>query len=288
MRRPTSPTHVASPDRAARARLLGACVAVAVVGACAQEGAGWPLPRGPDPTPVTQQPPPIGRPQPGAGYYPGPPRPGGSTRTPGYGQPGPAPRPAGGPAVGLTCRADQDPVCALSRCVAGRCGGCWSPADCKAGATCAWTPVGMACVPGMLAGGAPPPPAGAGPFESARQACVAKTNELRARAGVGSVARRADAEGCGDSEAASDGAASQPHGAFGRCGESSQNECPGWNGTPDSVVSACLQSMFAEGPGEPYQDHGHYLNMTTAKYTGVACGFAVMPDGRVWMVQDFF
>jgi hypothetical protein len=153
----------------------------------------------------------------------------------------------------------------------------------------------MACVPGAFAGGAGPVPGGGagpmpggGPYEAARQACVAKTNELRARAGVGPVARRADVERCVDSEASSDAAAGQAHGAFGRCGESSQNECPGWGGTPDSVVPGCLQSMFDEGPGEPYQDHGHYINMTTAKYTGVACGFATAPDGRVWLVQDFF
>ncbi len=45
--------------------------------------------------------------------------------------------------------------------------------------------------------------------------------------------------------------------------------------------------LVAEGPGEPYSEHGHYINMANPGYTKVACGFAVLPNGRVWAVQDF-
>lgn len=45
--------------------------------------------------------------------------------------------------------------------------------------------------------------------------------------------------------------------------------------------------MFAEGPG-PFNGHGHYLNMTAAGYTGVACGFATAADGKLWIVQNFY
>jgi hypothetical protein len=53
------------------------------------------------------------------------------------------------------------------------------------------------------------------------------------------------------------------------------------------MIGNCLAAMWAEGPGEPYSAHGHYINMANASYTKVACGFAVRSDGRVWAVQDF-
>jgi hypothetical protein len=281
--------------RRASAALLVACVLAA---ACKQEEA-WPEPATPAgaerpgptaPSRPTQTAPPQ--------WPPAGPWASGGAQPGGYGLPypgTPAPRPpAVVPAAGLACRTDGDLVCPFARCVGGRCGGCTSSADCKPGASCAWTPLGAACVIGLPAAGTPaslPMPGGggaAGGFEAERQACVDKTNELRARAGVAPLARRTDVEACSDTQAASDGNASQAHGAFGRCGESAQNECPSWNGPPGAVVSPCLQAMFDEGPGEPYQDHGHYINMTGAKYTGVACGFTVLRNGRVWMVQDFY
>lgn len=45
--------------------------------------------------------------------------------------------------------------------------------------------------------------------------------------------------------------------------------------------------MWNEGPGSDFQTHGHYINMASTQYTKVACGFAVMPNGSVWAVQDF-
>jgi len=76
---------------------------------------------------------------------------------------------------------------------------------------------------------------------------------------------------------------------MGRCGESAQNACPDYPGaSPEQTLSDCLAQMFAEGPGEPYIEHGHYLNMTDAAYTGAACGFFVTSAGKLWIVQDFF
>ncbi len=66
----------------------------------------------------------------------------------------------GAPAAGMPCSADTDPHCLFAKCLNGRCGGCTSAADCKAGATCMQTPLGMACFPGTGAAGtttAPPP-----------------------------------------------------------------------------------------------------------------------------------
>lgn len=126
----------------------------------------------------------------------------------------------------------------------------------------------------------------AAPLESARVACVDRINEYRRQAGVAPVTRWTEAESCVDSEAASDGASSSAHGSFGRCGEFAQNECPGYPSL-NSVVTTCLQQMYAEGPGTPYSAHGHYINMTNASYTRVACGFAQLSNGKWWAAQDF-
>ena len=101
------------------------------------------------------------------------------------------------------------------------------------------------------------------------------------------LARRVDLEGCADGEAAADAASGAAHGAFGRCGEGAQNECPGYRDAPAEAVGICLDAMFAEGPGQPYSEHGHYLNMTSREYGAVACGFAVAADGSLWVVQNF-
>jgi hypothetical protein len=131
------------------------------------------------------------------------------------------------------------------------------------------------------------PTAGADPFEAGRARCVQRTNEYRARVGAAGVARRTDREACSDGAARNDAAQGRAHGAFGRCQEGAQNECPGWPGAIDQVVDKCLAQMFAEGPG-PFAGHGHYLNMTAASYSGVACGFAIAADGKLWIVQNFY
>ena len=33
--------------------------------------------------------------------------------------------------------------------------------------------------------------------------------------------------------------------------------------------------------------HGHYRNLTNARYSSVSCGFHVS-GGRVWMIQDLY
>ena len=93
---------------------------------------------------------------------------------------------------------------------------------------------------------------------------------------------------CGDDEARGDSQAGRAHASFGRCKQSAQNECPGWQGPAESMVAPCIKMMFDEGPGQPYSAHGHYINMTSHAYTQVACGFSTAADGSVWMVEDFF
>jgi hypothetical protein len=205
------------------------------------------------------------------------------------------------PAFGFFCATDNDAQCPFGRCLGGRCGGCSSVADCKPNTQCLASFVGQVCLPGAAPAPvpapapaaapvpvtAPPVTAGSSPFDAARQLCVQRTNEYRARVGIGPVARRQDAEACGDAEARADGISRTAHGSFGQCRERAQNECPGWDGTPENVVDRCLAMMFAEGPGVG-PAHGHYVNMTDGKYRGVACGFATDPRGELWIVQNFY
>jgi hypothetical protein len=97
-----------------------------------------------------------------------------------------------------------------------------------------------------------------------------------------------------------------PHGAFGMCGESGQNECLGAG--PQGIES-CLDSMWAEkdqagcagcdacnmgyDPNCPNCDFygsetgdvcGHYVNMSALYFSEAACGFSA---GGGWDVINF-
>ena len=122
--------------------------------------------------------------------------------------------------------------------------------------------------------------------EAATQLCVDTINMYRATLGLPALARWTDAEDCSDAECVSDGMTGVAHGAFGMCGESAQNECPGWPGEPASMITGCLELMWNEGPGDDFQKHGHYINMSNPDYTKVACGFAPGMGG-IWSVQNF-
>lgn len=124
------------------------------------------------------------------------------------------------------------------------------------------------------------------PLDAARQLCVDTINMYRATLGLPPYQRWTDAETCSDAEAKSDGETNTAHGAFGMCQEFAQNECPGWPGPPERSLPGCLEQMWAEGPGEDFQMHGHYINMSSEQYTRVACGFAEV-NGSWWMVQNF-
>jgi hypothetical protein len=124
------------------------------------------------------------------------------------------------------------------------------------------------------------------PYDTMRQRCVDKINEYRATEDLPPYGRWRSGEKCADGEARSDSETGIPHGAFPSCGESAQNECPGWSSL-GSIIDGCLDMMWAEGPGEPFSEHGHYINMSSTSYTEVACGFHETSDGSVWAVQNF-
>ncbi len=119
------------------------------------------------------------------------------------------------------------------------------------------------------------------------QLCVDTINNYRATLGLPPYARWNAEETCADGQAQSDSQTGTAHGAFGKCGEFAQNECPGWPNPPDKAITGCLQAMWNEGPGADFSAHGHYINMSSTKYTQVACGFYTTAAGKIWSVQDF-
>jgi hypothetical protein len=120
----------------------------------------------------------------------------------------------------------------------------------------------------------------------AHQLCVDRINEFRASEGKPAYARWAEQEACANDEARQDAMSGQDHGAFPQCGELAQNECPDYDSI-DETLGACLDRMWAEGPGTDFDTHGHYLNMASTRYTEVACGYYTTSSGRVWAIQDF-
>lgn len=132
-------------------------------------------------------------------------------------------------------------------------------------------------------GGATPTLASSdGSVETLQELCVTTINAYRERKGLPPYERWTDAETCADGEAKSDAATNRAHGAFPRCGELAQNECPGISGSPERALTTCLEMMWDEGPGG-----GHYDTMASSKYSKVACGFFVTESGALWSVQDF-
>jgi hypothetical protein len=150
---------------------------------------------------------------------------------------------------------------------------------------------GGACDDGPLAlpipGCRPDAPASTG---DPAQDCVNRINQLRWECQcLPPLARWSEGEACASMHAEYD-TTRTPHSGFrdGICeeGGSGQNECPGWPSV-DATVSGCLQLMWDEGPGEDFQMHGHYLNMTNDRFSMVACGFHTTAGGDVWAVQNF-
>lgn len=144
------------------------------------------------------------------------------------------------------------------------------------------------------------------PYAAARTACINKINELRATVGAPAYQQWTSAEQCSDQQATSDEQSNSPHGSFGQCGESGQNECLG---AGVAGIESCLQSMWDErlqpdcagcdacadsyDPNCPncdfYGDQngqvcGHYVNMRALYFTQAACGFS---DLGGWDVINF-
>ncbi len=126
-----------------------------------------------------------------------------------------------------------------------------------------------------------------GGTSNVEQLCVDTINMYRATLGLTPYTRWSAEETCADGQAQSDSQTNTAHGAFGKCTEGAQNECPGWPTPASTAITGCLQSMWNEGPGADFNTHGHYINMSSAMYKQVACGFYTTAAGKIWAVQDF-
>lgn len=121
--------------------------------------------------------------------------------------------------------------------------------------------------------------------------CVARINQLRWQCQcLPPLERWTEAESCADQQAQYDYEVMEAHAGISAkiCepGGGSQNECPGYGGG-FGIVDFCLQQMWDEGPGEDFQVHGHYINMSSETVTRVACGRFETADGEIWSVQNF-
>lgn len=148
-------------------------------------------------------------------------------------------------------------------------------------------PVDTGTPPPVDTGTVAPDTSSGDPLDAARQICVDEINKYRATLSLPPLTRDAKDEICGDGEAKKDSISGVAHSAFPSCGESAQNECPGWPGPPETLIKGCLKMMWAEGPGADFSTHGHYINMSSKSYTQVSCGFFKMTSGSYWAVQDF-
>lgn len=119
--------------------------------------------------------------------------------------------------------------------------------------------------------------------------CVNRINQLRWECQcLPPLARWTGGEACASEQAEYDSTRT-PHAGFQAniCDSGfGQNECPGWPSV-GATQRGCLQQMWDEGPGEDFQAHGHYLNMTNDRFDEVACGFFTTDDGKVWAVHNF-
>jgi hypothetical protein len=130
------------------------------------------------------------------------------------------------------------------------------------------------------------------------QDCVDRVNQFRTQcACLPALERWTEGEACADQMAEYDSMQDTAHAGFtdGICdsGKGGQNECPGYS-SDTQVISLCLQQMWSEGPGpqnpcngQCFEDHGHYINMTSTSMTKIACGFYTTSSGKVWAVQNF-
>jgi hypothetical protein len=126
----------------------------------------------------------------------------------------------------------------------------------------------------------------ADPYEDYRNQCINKINAFRATEGKTPYTRWTEKENCSDLSAQKEYQTGSAHSSFQDCGEWAQNLCPRYPSFT-SILGNCLDMMWAEGPGEPFSEHGHYINMSSLSYSKVACGFYVDPNSKVWHVQNF-
>jgi hypothetical protein len=149
------------------------------------------------------------------------------------------------------------------------------------------------------------------------QDCVNRINQFRVGCHcMEPLIRWTEAEACATENAVQDAASGEPHGSWHEtaCEDESgpysseyygwaTNECPNY-GSTQAVLGNCLRQMYHEGSewaaelgrtptqddydscsGGCYSRNGHFIAMTKASHTHVACG--ITESGEIWSVQNF-
>ncbi len=141
--------------------------------------------------------------------------------------------------------------------------------------------------------------------EDWRNYCLEVINNYRATENLKPLTLAPEAkQSCADEQSAADLASGKAHGHFGDCGEFAQNSGPNidlkWRDTEEKIVDTYLEMMWDEkklvesGERDPAKKEdfsyiGHYLNMSSTKYTTVACGIAKKSDGtKGWFNVNFY
>ncbi|MGE0549366.1 MAG: CAP domain-containing protein [Kofleriaceae bacterium] len=122
--------------------------------------------------------------------------------------------------------------------------------------------------------------------------CITETNRFRGIEGRPAIEHSAQLEAYANHGAMID-SSSSPHHHFISTGGGgiafAENECPNWElawhgGDMMTLVAACLQAFYDEGPGTG-DAHGHYNNMM-GDYGTLGCG--IFESGAVvTIVQDY-
>jgi len=118
-------------------------------------------------------------------------------------------------------------------------------------------------------------------FDHARDLCVAAINSLRAGAGIpATTIRKPDQEACAD--AAAQQYTVDQKVVLGVCSAWVTSVCPNWaNTTPEAMIANCINQLW--------NDTTHpEMKANMIKYSQVACGFYVSPQGAVTAMPLLF
>jgi hypothetical protein len=167
--------------------------------------------------------------------------------------------------------------------------------------------IGGAAGGGAGSGGAAGASGPAEDMDALRQSCVDYINMYRATLGRAPLMRATpEQEACSDMGAKKDADSGIAHSSAGDCdGLGAQDACPGYPVRGEGIagietsLKGCLDQMWDEGmppisvsaciqdSSGCFQEHGHWINMSSESAKVVSCGFYEMENGRYWMNQDF-
>lgn len=111
-------------------------------------------------------------------------------------------------------------------------------------------------------------------------------------------------QSCADKQSAKDLSTNKAHGHFGDCDEYGQNSAPNvtlaYYADDNATIDYYLEMMWNEkkliesGDRDPdnrddFYAIGHYLNMSSKRFTAAACGYAKSSDGKSgWININFY